>query len=273
MMFYNEDKTVRTTYQKFYMLGTPNNDFETKSNSCETVTGGALQKNDSHYIELLAASAAYDFFNTSQKELETMRTEHQDVKYYYRTVNDNGRIDFKDFTPAEKTQEFAKKFAALTVLSYLVYPDFNDVAAAAQSGMLAKNNISGYEDILPQEVSGLKKYFELYNFGIDNEGNLTDGWLRQLHRSAGGLDNFLFNPALFGVSNIKELKKYEYNKKLFRDNEDDITPAKFSVGLFGSPFNSFKDEFVKQADNTSITYKIEKLVKRMYDTVNALYKF
>lgn len=273
MMFYNEDKTVKTTFQKFYMLGTPSNDFETKTDSKETITGGALQKNDSHYIELLAAFAAYDFFNTPLQELTAIRNDKKEVQYYYRTISDSGRLDFKDFVNAEKTSEFAKKFAALTVLSFLVYPDFNDFAAAAQSGMLAKNNISGYEDILPQEVTGLKKYFELYNFGIDSNGNLTDGWLRQLYRSAGGLDNFLFHPAMFGVGTEKELKKYEYNKKLFRDNEDDVTPSKFSVSLFGSPFDSFKKEFVNKSDTESITYKIEKLVKRMYDTVNTLYKF
>lgn len=273
MMFYNEDKTVRTVYRKFYMLGTPSNDFETPTELQTTVTGGALQKNDSHFVELEAAFAAYDFFNTDNSVFEDMRGNHKEVQYYYRTVSDSGRLDFKDFTSNSKTVVFAQKIAALTFLSYIVYPDFNDFAAAAQSGMLAKNNISGYEDISPREVAGLKKYLELFHFGINPDGQITDGWLRQLHRSAGGLNNFLFNAELFGVSDSRELKKLEINKKLFRDDDDDITPAKFSTGLFGSVFNSFKDEFVKQKDTEALQNKSEKLIKRMYDTVFALFGF
>ncbi|MCQ2974956.1 MAG: hypothetical protein MJ211_09105 [Bacteroidales bacterium] len=273
MMFYNEDKTVKSVYQKFYMIGTPSNDFETKTTSTETITGGAQQKNDSHYIELLSAFAALDFFETPISKIEEIKRTKQEVQYYYRTIAENGRVDFKDFASAERTAEFARKFGALVALSYLVYPEFTDFVAAAQSGMLAKNNISGYEDILPQEVAGIKKYFELFHFGILPNGTLTDGWLRQMHRSAGGLDNFLFNAELFGVSNVKELRKFDFNKLLFRSNEDDIAIATFKTGLFGSTFDSFKNEFVKQHNNDSIQYKIEKIVKRMYDTINALYGF
>ena len=274
MMFYNEDFTVKNVFQKFYMLGTPSNDFETPNKTNETITGGALQKNDSHYIELMSAFAAYDFFNTPVEELNQIKDEKKGVQYYYRTVNSNGRIDFKDFAPAAKVKEFANKLAALVALSYIVYPEYNDFAAAAQSGTLAKsNNISGYEDIESQEVAGLKKYFEMFHFGITPEGTITDGWLRQLHRSAGGQDHFLFNAELFGVSNLKELKKFEFNKNLFRPDEDDVAVCTFKTSFFGSPFDSFKNEFVKQSNTDSIQYKIEKLVKRMYDTINSLYGF
>lgn len=273
MMFYNEDKTVKSVFQKFYMLGTPTNDFETKTPGNETVTGGALQKNDSHYIELLAAFAALDFFATPIQQIDEIRNQKREVQYYYRALNSSGRVDFKDFITPERTEEFARKFAALTALSFLVYPDFNDFVAAAQAGLLAKNNISGYEDIAPQEVTGIKKYFELFHFGITPQGDITDGWLRQLHRSAGGLGNFLFNADMFGVSNLKELKKFDFNKRLLRPDDDDIAVYTFKTGLFGTPFDSFKDEFVKQHDTDSIQYKIEKLVKRMYDTINSLYGF
>ncbi len=273
MMFYNEDKTVKTTYQKFYMLGTSKNEFETKQSTNNTITGGARQKNDSHYIELLTAFAAYDFFNTDTKKLEEIKVDKKEVQYFYRTVSENGKIYFRDFVNTDKVYEFAKKFAILTAMSFVVYPEYNDFFAAAQAGTLAKNDITGYEDIDPAEVAALKKYFEFYHFGLTNEGKIKDGWLRQLHRSADGQDKFLFHADLFSFYDSKRLKKFDFNEKLFRDNEDDIDKHKFSVGLFGSPFNSFKSEFVKQEDDSTITNKSEKLIKRMYDTLESLYGF
>lgn len=273
MMFYNEDKTVKTTYQKFYMLGTPSNDFETKTESGETITGGAKQKNDSHYVELIAAFAAYNFFNTEPNQLEHIKQEKKEVQYYYRAIRNDGRIEYKDFISPKKVKEFAKKFGILTAMSFLTYPEHTDFFASAQAGILEKNNITGYNDIDPQEVAGIKKYFALYHFSTDGEGNIKDGWLRQLHRSTNGQDRFLFHAELFGIGNMRELKKFDFNKKLYRPDEEDVDNYTFSTGLFGSPFNSFKDEFVKLNDDESITNKSEKLVKRMYQTLEALYGF
>ncbi len=273
MMFYNEDKTVKTTYQKFYMLGTASNDFETPQEFNETITGGLKQKNDCHYIELLSSLAAYDFFQSTGDELDKIKKEKREVQYYYRALRSDGRLEFKDFVRPDKVKEFARKFAMLIAMSFLVYPEHTDFFASAQSGLLSKNNISGYEDIDPQEVASLKKYFGYFHFQLDSQGNIIDNWLRQIHRSAGGQDRFLFHAELFGISNIKELKKFEFNKKLFRTNEEDIDKHQFSTGLFGSAFDSFKKEFVRKQDIQTITNKSEKLIKRMYDTLLTIYEF
>lgn len=273
MMFYNEDKTVRSVYRNFYMLGTPSNDFETPQEGNQTITGGAAQKNDSHYIELLSACAAWDFFNTDSKVFEEQRKSKKEVNYFYRTINENNRIDFKDFMPEGKVKEFAKKFAALIFMGYITYPEFTDFVASAQSGQLNKNDIKGYEDILPREVAGLKQYFQLFNYSIDQNQNLQSGWLKQLHRSAGGLNNFLFNADMFGISNLKELKNYDINKKLFREDDTDINNYKFSTSIFSGVFSKFKEEFIRQQDTQAIQNKSEKLIKRMYDTINSLYGF
>ncbi len=273
MMFYNEDKTVKNTYQKFYMLGTPNNDFETKQQGNETITGGAAQKNDSHYIELLSAFAAFDFFKTPLEQLDAIRKEKKEVQYFFRALNENGRVDFKDFVSPDRTKEFAKHFALLVALSFLAYPSHTDFVAAAQAGTLAKNNISGYDDIDPAEVAALKKYLEYFHFGIDKEGNLTDGWLRQLHRSANGLDKMLFHAEMFGIQNDRELRKFDFNKKLYRPDETDIEKHEFKTGIFGSPYDSFKDAFVKTTDDATVSNKSEKLIKRIYQTLETLYGF
>ncbi len=273
MMFYNEDKTVRATYQKFYMLGTESNDFETVQSGNKTITGGSIQKNDSHYIELLNAFAAYDFFNTENRVLDEIKKEKRDVEYYYRAVNENGRLDFRDFVAPEKVKEFAKRFGTLIAMSYFTYPPHTDFVASAQAGSLARNKISGYDDIDPAEVAALKKYFAAFHYAFDDSGNIVDGWLRQLHRSANGLDKFLFHAELFSPTNEKEVSKFDVNKKIYRPDENDIGKHEFKTGLFGSPFNSFKDEFVQTSDDAAITNKSEKLIKRMYQTLERLYDF
>lgn len=273
MMFYNDDHTVKTTYQKFYMLGTPSNDFETKQSTNDTLTGGSSQKNDCHYIELLCATAAYDFFNTPIHKLEEIKNEKREVQHYYRTLNPNGKLQFKDFFSTDKLQEFAKKLGLFTAMSFLIYPDFTDFAAAAQTGTLSRNNISGYEDIEPAEVVALKKYLRLFHFGLSTKDNIISGWLRQVHRSTGGSDKFLLHADLFGFTNYKELKKFKFNKNLFRPDDPDLEQKDFSTGIFGTPYDEFKDEFVKRNDDPSISHKIEKLIKRTYKTLESLYKF
>ncbi len=273
MMFYNEDSTVKTTYQKFYMLGTPTIEFETKQPTKDTITGGAAQKNDAHYIELLCAFAAYDFFNTELKNLEEIKNEKREVQYFYRALNENGKIDFKDYVSPEVVNEFAKKFGMLTAMSFLVYPDFTDFIAAAQAGTLKKNDISGYEDIDPAEVAAIKKYFSMYHFGLSDNGEIIPGWLRQLHRSARGSDNFLFHADLFSFDSYKELKKFKFNKFLYRPDDPDVDKHGFSTGFFGSPYDEFKEEFVKNADEPAISNKVEKIIKRTFTTLEKLYGF
>ncbi len=273
MMFYNEDKTVKTTYQKFYMMGTPSNDFETASTIQKTVTGGASQRNDSHFIELLAAFAAYDFFHTPNENLEHIKHEKGEVEYYYRALNENGRIEFKDFVNPDTVKEFARKFGMLVAASFLIYPPHTDFVAAAKAGTLAKNNITGYEDIDPAEVAAMKRYFAMFHFSMNDNNDLIDGWLRQLHRSANGSDRFLFHAGLFDIHNERELRKFDYNKDIYRPDDQDIQQYQFKTGLFGGAFNSFKDEFVKTNDDESLTYKIEKLIKRIYQTLHNLYGF
>lgn len=75
MMFYDDDTTVKNTYQCFYMMGTDGQGWDPmvreKDNITQTITGGEQQKNDSHYIELLAACAALDFFHVDIEHLKT----------------------------------------------------------------------------------------------------------------------------------------------------------------------------------------------------------
>jgi hypothetical protein len=283
MMFYEEDETVKKTYQKFYMMGTDNLDWKPSKIKDKTITGGENQENDSHYIELLAAFAAWHFFNSNEEGTDESGLEglndlkqQKKVEYLYRTFNENGKIDFSDFVGSARKEEFAKKLGLFTAISYLVLLDEYLFFDQAQSGKLKRSKIEGYEDIDPEEVKNLKKYMNLFHFEKkDNE--IKDGWLRQVHRSAGGGNNFLLNSAIFGCNSLQEFGRYNFNTKLYQKDSDFETykfkAATFSDGNSGDIFDKFAGAFIKTHDPENITNKNEKLIKRVFDTLCQLYGF
>jgi len=278
MMFYEADETVKKTYQKFYLMGTEGIDWKPGKVKDKTITGGENQENDSHYIELLAAFAAWHFFNSPEQGsdserlsgLEDLKLEKR-VEYLYRTFNENGKIDFTDFVGSEKKEEFAKKIGLFTAMSFLALLDRYDFFEQALVGDLKRVGIVGYEDIDPEEIRNLKKYMSLFHFKVEN-GGIKDGWLRQVHRSAGGGDKFLLHPAIFGSNSIKEFEKFDFNNTLFQKGSD-FESHKFKIGVMGSIMDKFYGNFIKAIEPESIANKNEKLIKRTYDTLCALYEF
>ena len=105
---------------------------------------------------------------------------------------------------------------------------------------------------------------------------LKEGWLRQLHRSAGGGDKFLFNANLFSPATLKDLMKVDWNKAIYR-TEGLGKDNTYKTGLFGSKFDSFKKKFieVRDADKSwqNITNQGEQLYKLIFDTLGKLYNF
>lgn len=270
LMFYNEDNTVKRVYQKFYMLGTPSIEFQTSQGEGETVTGGERQKNDAHYIELFAAFAAYDFFKTPSEELDRIKDDVKGVRYYYRTVGEDSKITFEDLVgEGEDRDKLAHRFGVLVAMSHLVL--FSEFYRSAKMGDLQRNNIEGYEDIDPKEVDSIEKYLQYFNFFI-KDGNIVDGWLRQLYHSAGGGDRFLFLPDMFGTSSEKELGKFKYNAKLY---QKDFDSHHYGTGfLAGNPFDLFKSTFVKKTENNpNVANRCEQLTQRMFATLTTLYQF
>jgi hypothetical protein len=275
MMFYDDDASVRSIYQRFYMLGTDGigwNPMQNKQSADnQTLTGGAAQKNDSHYIELLAACAALDFYNTDEAELRANK-EHHTTDYLYRAVDTSGRLDFQDFVGQERQTEFARKFGTLIAFALFNNGD-DDFVEFARCGK--DKEVIGFEEIDPSQVDYLKRYFRLFFCEADASGKLSEGWLRQIHRSAGGGDRFLFNAKLFAPQTRKELMRLDWNKSIYR--AEGIGKDHFySVGFFSSRFNGFKAAFLKElhADTPqTITNRGEQIYKLIYDTLGKLYKF
>jgi len=272
MMFYDDDATVRSIYQRFYMMGTDGLNWNPMhAYSGRTLTGGSHQKNDSHYIELLAASAALDFLNTAEDKLQQDKDNYK-TEYLYRAVEDNDKFDFQDFVGKERQIEFAKKLGCLVAFA-LFNNGADDFVEKARSGQ--DKEVVGFEDIDQSQVKNLKDYFRLFFARKIEGGALEEGWLRQLHRSAGGGDKFLLNPKLFAPQTWKELMKLDWNKNLYR-NEGIGKDNKYSTGVFGSKFDSFKKQFLKELHGNGgngITNRGEQMYKLIYDTLTKLYNF
>lgn len=274
MMFYEDDTTVKNTYQRFYMLGTDGLAWDPmvrkKDKITHTITGGGDQKNDSHYIELLAACAALDFYNSDDNQLSQNKKLGQ-IDYVYRAIDQSGKLDFKDFVGSNDNndKDFAKKFGMLLAFSFLCNGS-DDFVESCRCGV--QKEITGFDSIDVNQVVALKQYFNLFNVrkvGAD----LAEGWIRQLHRSAGGGDNFLFNPKLFGFQTIKEMKKFDWNKSLYR-SEGIGKDWNYSTGFFGSKFDTFKKEFIQNLHTNrpeAITNTGEQFYKLVYDTLCSIF--
>lgn len=272
MMFYDDDTTVKSTYQKFYMLGTDNLNWNPMVNntSTSTITGGKEQENDSHFIELLAACAALDFLNESEAALQTNKN-NVSTDYLCRIVDQN--FNFEDFVGTARAMEFAQKFGMLLVFSLFCNGTDNFVESVRSGG---SKEIQEFRNMSPDQVLALKEYFNYFFSRKESDGRLTEGWLQQIHRSAGGGDHFLFGAGMFSASDIKSLMKTEWNKKLYR-TDDIARDKKYSCGWFSDKFDSFKSKFIETRDRdkewSKITNLGEQFYKLTFDTLKALYNF
>lgn len=275
MMFYDDDVTVRSTYQRFYMMGTDNLNWQPMRADDNvvnnTLTGGELQKNDSHYIELMAACAALDFFNCSDATLQQDK-QNLTTEYLYRAIDNNYKFDFQDFVGRDRQEEFAKKLGCLVAFA-LFNNGKDDFVEKARSG--EDKEVGGFKDIDPSQVEYLKKYFRLFFARMTEGGHLEEGWLRQLHRSAGGDDKFLLNPKLFSPQTMKELMSLEWNQRIYR-KEGIGKDHRYKTSILNSRFNAFKTLFLTELHgegNNGITNRGEQMYKLIYNTLTRLYKF
>ena len=102
LCFYHNDKTVRHTYKRLYLIGRDKPRNVTKT-ADQSLTGGAGQCNPEDYIELLAASAAYDFFKAA-KQHQQKSLFGPEGETFYRTLSsdETDSLTFEAFFGEDK---------------------------------------------------------------------------------------------------------------------------------------------------------------------------
>jgi Tubulin like len=266
LMFYNKDNTVRNTYKYFYLLGVDGNTLpmDVTTNQQQVITGGGAQKNNAHYIELMAAGAAFDFFMSKSKN-----ENHDRIAaplYLYHEIDDNLKFDFRDVINSD---EFIKKCTLFTALSFYSNLEDTNFFEKVQSGKV--KNVNTYTQMDIRQVHALKEYLSYYHFKIEN-GQEQNGWLRNVHQSTGGSDHLFYSAKMYS----ENLRKFGFNE-LF-DNRDYIKHnMNIGWGLLSSAsaraYNNFEDKFRTLSEPTDVQNTAERLIKRSFNALKELHNF
>ena len=199
LQFYQGDPTVKQIYRRLYHIGWPLQCENVSDGSLSTVTGGAEQKNRCHVVELMCACAAFDFFTIDESLLGD--TGHE-AAYLYRVVPFSGNnFDFSgsDFL-GNQGDVFMNKLGAMFSLSHVILAKHE--AAFGHSGIkglldrFRKQHINDYNALTDEQAAEIDKYFKLFAYDIDGNGNLVPGWIYQINESAGS-GKFMFRPEAF----------------------------------------------------------------------------
>lgn len=262
LFFYHNDKTVRHTYKRLYLIGRDTPHSVTKKGQSQSLTGGEGQRNPEDYIELLAASAAYDFFHTAKK--------HQDKPVFgaegdtfYRTLSsdENDCLTFEGFFGDDK-DKFAEKCGIMLASAFLYGP---------QNFAENRRKHETFKTLTEENVKDLRDFFRaFYDLEELDELEPGSGWLKQMQESAAelGYKGFLFHPDVFTVDK-KTAGKYKYNAKLFPEG----SRFQYNVSLVSNAFDTFKNKFGEQDKVQGLQNTVSNLLKRTYTTFHDLYGF
>ena len=260
LMFYNNDKTVNSTYSRMYLLGRDaqrsyNKGIDQDSRKASSI-GGSDQKNPADYIELLAASAAWHFFDEAKKGEEAFRNDQGNKAFCIAKPDGNGKLDFPLFWQ-ENSDMFKRKMCVAVAASILQEADKFYDNVAKTSNMFEQVNVES------ERFKNLCLYWKMFNLAIKDDKTLENGWLPQMYHGCGG-QGLLFKDTLFQCRSQKDLQNFKFNKDLF----DGGNPPQFSVGVFESRFDVVKKAFNK-AEGSSTTF--EDMLKKSYKTLMNLY--
>ncbi len=195
LYFYINDPTVKKSYRHFYQIGWPfdNEDFSKDGDTEKPASvGGDDQKNNSHFVELMAAAAAYDFFTCQLKDLK-------EVVYLHRCLETNdGKLNsvkvkaddlFSDPVAAEK---FERKLGGLFIMAHLVLGHhegaWDDSEKAGLKPFLASNFIDQpeYKEFDSRLAKLLNSYLRMFAYEGGSNDSVKPAWIYQLHSSLAG---------------------------------------------------------------------------------------
>ncbi len=281
MQFYQNDKTVKERYKRFYHIGWPAKDMNVSdSNSGDTITGGAQQKNACHVVELMSACAAYDFFMLDDNDLQ-----NKSVQYLYRSVNldDAKNMTFKgsDFVDQTKAAEFMQKMGSFLTLAHIILSEHgsalqqDDVSKTTKGTRgfierLKKQGIHDYDEMSKNQCDEIDDYMKEFAYNVVN-GSIVRGWIYQIHNSVreAGVSQFLFPPTVF-EENIKALAAMDPCKEIQEKKEG---------GIFSRDKRTGYDDFIKNlpkclpTDAQNVSTMKERFLAHMYNAINLTIPF
>ncbi|MGM9763130.1 MAG: hypothetical protein ACI3ZQ_03810 [Candidatus Cryptobacteroides sp.] len=261
LTFYAEDETVQNTYRRMYLLGRSLKEARqySKESGKKGVTGGEEQRNPADYIELLAASAAYNFFKLAEEESKKGPDAFKDGdKFFYIAHDaDNEIMDFSLF--GQENGDMLKKKMGVAVVASLL-----DLVSDFFKNIVTTSNVFDNVDSGSEQFNKLKEYWRLFNLSEDSNGNLVRGWLPQMYYGKGG-QGILFKDIMFQCKTLKDLKKFKYNKDLFVGDQ----APQFNVGLLEDRFDVVKKTFNSTLVDRKTT--MDDLLARTYATLVKLY--
>lgn len=275
LMFYQDDKTVNSTYKMMYHIGWPKKvNFSEGDNSKKTITGGGEQKNPSHVTELLCACAVYNFFN-----LPTTDEQHEIVFKSANFLNNSFMFEFQDFLGAEKSKEYMNKLGSFIALSHIIlnsekggFPNQNGTRNLVNK--FKEHSIPDYVHLPDEETKDIDDFIKSFAFFYDDKNNVIPGWIFQVRQSVDG--PFLFNSDAFSMEQNK-LKEFHFGK-LFEDEKHQFAKNKFSLKSEDrNPYEAFRKTIQTDAKvkPNSQTQKIErdneKLLAHTYNTLSKLF--
>ncbi|MBS1495116.1 MAG: hypothetical protein JST55_16540 [Bacteroidetes bacterium] len=275
LMFYQDDKTVNSTYKRMYHIGWPKKiNFSQGDNSNKTITGGGEQKNPSHVTELLSACAVYDFFNLPQSD------EQQEIVYKSANfLNNSFYFEFQDFLGADKSKEYMNKLGSFIALSHIIL-NSEKGAFVGQNGtrnlvnQFKKNNIPDYIHLPDEETKDIDDFIKSFAFFYDDKSNVIPGWIFQVRQSVDG--PFLFNSDSFSMEQNK-LKEFHFGK-LFDDEAHQFANHKFSIKAKDrNPYEAFRETIQTDtkvrpdSQNQKVERDNEKFLAHTYNTLTKLF--
>lgn len=207
LSFYNNDTTVQSTYKRMYHIGWPSSLKNNYGNDDKVLTGGSEQVNPCHVIEMMCATAAYDFFNDDREKLSQTRV----AEYVHRTVevDDSGtmKLNGASFVGEEKGNFFENKLGAFLSFAHIVLSKFqgakesND-GVSALLNYLDTVNFQSYNNLNDNQCKQINDYLKEFAYKFIND-KVAFGWIYQLNSSMGN-GKFIFSQEAF-KSNITEL--------------------------------------------------------------------
>ena len=282
LQFYQNDKTVKECYKRLYHIGWPATALDVSNGVSQTITGGAEQKNACHMVELMCASAAYDFFTLDESNLQNTT-----AQYLYRSVELDGakNMTFRgvDFVSATKESEFMQKLGSFLTLSHIVL--------SKHGGALPQENVKketrgtrgfverlkvldmhDYDEMSETQCKEIDDYMKEFAYSV-NSGRLVRGWIYQVYNSVRqvGVSHFLFPVEVF-EENVGALANMDPCKAIQEEKKEGL--------LFKTDKRTDYDDFVKNlsacrpdGDKQNVSTMKERFLAHMFNAINKTIPF